>query len=42
MLKIRSFQEFLKKLDEIIIRVVIISLIVATAYTVVTAISIII
>ena len=42
MLKVKSFQEFLKKLDEIIIRVVIISLIVATIYTVVTAISIII
>ena len=41
MLKIRSFQEFLKKLDETIITIVIVSLIVATIYTVAIAISII-
>ena len=41
MLKVRSFQEFLKKLDETIITIVIVSLVIATIYTVTIAISII-
>ena len=42
MKKVRSFQEFLKKLDETIIKITIVSLVMATIYTVVMAISIII